>query len=62
MAANALRFGTTPCDPQFLPLADKWATEAGDQLLSAVFREFGAMELMVSISSQKALHWLIGRS
>lgn len=31
-----------------LDLADRWAAEAGDRLVSQAMQEFGAIELMVS--------------
>lgn len=48
MAASALRFGGQAERPDTMIKADEWAREAGDRLLSHVFNEFGATELMVS--------------
>lgn len=54
MAANALRFGNLPHNPHHLSIADSWAMDAGDKLLSTVFNEFGAIELMVGTCIYRA--------
>lgn len=40
-----------------MELADRWAEEAGDRLMVQAMQEFGAIELMVSLSPQVIADW-----
>lgn len=46
--ADQIRFGGRPDAADQADLADRWASEAGDRLVSQAMQEFGAIELMVS--------------
>lgn len=46
--ADRARFGGRPDAVEKIGLADRWASEAGDRLVSQAMQEFGAIELMVS--------------
>jgi hypothetical protein len=42
------RYGSRTPSAEEIALADQWALEAGDRMLGSVFKEFGAVDLMVS--------------
>ena len=45
------RYGGRHTGPESIDTAERWASLVGDRLMPLVFQEFGAVELMVSLTS-----------
>ena len=51
-----VRYGSRTPSAEDIALADEWALEAGDRMLASVFKEFGAVDLMVSQGGHTSGH------